>query len=100
MEYLRIAFTRDEASIMEEALELYGRQLRDDAGDDPSPVQAWAMDRAERIRAALLAGIEDRPWVDSGEREYAGPDGQDPPSEARPSGSAGRDRRSGSLPSR
>jgi hypothetical protein len=87
-EFFRIAFSRDEASIIEEALELYGRQLAEDVDGNPTPVQEWAINRAEKIRGALLAAIEDRPWVDDGDREFVGPAGEDPPAEARPAGSS------------
>lgn len=60
-----IHFTRDELVVLEEALALWGHQTREDLdGLDVTDDQDWALARGERIRQAVHASLEDRPWHD------------------------------------
>lgn len=61
----RIFLTVDESAVVEEALALWVHQTREDlTGLELTEPQLWALERAERVRQALLAALENRPWVD------------------------------------
>lgn len=67
---IRVYWTNDEAEIVEEALDAYQRDIRATLTGEPTPLEAWALDRAERMREALRAALEGRPWFDvAGNRE-------------------------------
>lgn len=82
---LRLLLTPPEAEVVEEALALWGHQTRElleEMGTEPTDEQTWALWRAEKIRAALRAGLENRPWKDlDPRREPPGyPNGEEPDS--------------------
>lgn len=63
----KFGVTIEEASIIEEALALWGVQTRTDWGDVAlTPYQQWALERGERLRQAMAAAVGQRPWHDTG----------------------------------
>lgn len=68
--YLRVAFTPDEASLIEEAMDAYRLQLLADTEEgERTDVQKWALERSASIGAAMRAAIENRLHHDTGDRE-------------------------------
>lgn len=45
---------------MEEALDAYQRDIKENLSGDPSPAEAWALDRAEAIREAMAKALIER----------------------------------------
>lgn len=61
----RIFLAVDECVVVEEALALWLHQTRDDlAGVELTAQHRWSLERGERVRQALSAALEERPWVD------------------------------------
>lgn len=57
--------TPDEAELVEEALDAYMLAIDVDfEGAELPPATAWARDRANRIRMAMSAALENRPYQD------------------------------------
>ena len=59
---IETSLTRDEAGIIEEALDLYHRHLAADTDGEMTAVQAWAYERSAQMCAAVRAAIEGRSW--------------------------------------
>lgn len=62
---IRVYWTPDEAEVVEEALDAYRLALRENlVGREPTSLEAWALDRSERMGQALRAALEGKPWFD------------------------------------
>lgn len=72
---LYFELTPPEAEIVEEALAMWRHQTRElfeDMGTGMTDTQAWALSRAEQMRGAIRAALEDRPWKDLDPRREPG----------------------------